>query len=158
MRLLRTLAVVAGVVIAGSLAACAKSDLPAISTVVDRDNTICGTYAKRIDGIAAPAFDPAKAARKDLPAAAHYLDQVVPLTQAQQREINAVGAPGTSKDLYASMLDALAAVVRDEQAARTAAHSGDLHAFQTAYRADTADSTHLSGVAQQLGLTACLAA
>lgn len=141
-----------------SLAACSsKSDPPAISTIVDRDNAICKTYAQRIDDIAAPAFDPAKAARKDLPAAAHYLDQVVPLTQAQQREIKAVGEPNTSKQLYGSMLDALAAVVRDEQSARTAAHAGDLHAFQAAYRADTADATHLSGVAQQLGLTACLA-
>lgn len=155
-------AVTATAAIAISLAACAKkSDPPAISTVVDRDNAICKTYALRIGGIAAPAFDPAKATGKDLPAAPHYLDQVVPLTGEQQRNVKSVGGPNASRQSYASMLDALAAVVQDEQqdeqAARTAAHTGDLHAFQAAYRADAVDATHLCGVAQQLGLTACLA-
>lgn len=128
-----------------------------MATIVARDNAICRAYAERIRTIATPTFDPAKATAANLPAAAKYLDQLVRLMQAEQHEINSAGAPTGSKILYASVLDALARVIRDEQGARTAADAGELHAFQTAYHADSIDATHLSGVAQQFGLTACLA-
>lgn len=153
----RIICVVAAAAAGGlGIAACSKTQTPTVATVVARDNSICSSYAQRIAKIATPVFEPAKATGKDLPAAAHYLDQVVPLMRAEQREIKSTGEPDGANDLYASTLDALAAVIRDEQAARKAAHAGDLNAFRTAYRADTADVIRLSGVAQQFGLTACV--
>lgn len=140
-----------------SVAACTKAHAPTVATVVARDNNICRTYAERVAKIATPTFDAANATGANLPAAAKYLDQFVPLMEAEQHEINSAGTPDASKDLYASVLNALAAVIRDEQAARAAAHAGDLHAFQSAYRADAGNAIRLSGAAQQFGLTACLA-
>lgn len=127
-----------------------------VSTIVGRDNAICKSYAQRIGRIATPPFDPGRTTRADLPKAARYLDQVTPLLQSEQREISSAGPPATSRSLYHSVLTALAAVIRDEQRAQAAAHAGDMRAFQAAYRADQADATRLSGVAQQFGVTACL--
>lgn len=156
-RIIGIAATAASALAAVSVTACSKTEAPTVATVVTRDNAICKTYAERIAKIATPTFDAANATGANLPAAAKYLDQFVPLMEAEQREINSVGTPNASKDLYASVLVALAAVIGDEQAARAAAHAGDLHAFQTAYRADANDAIRLSGVAQQFGLTACLA-
>ncbi len=153
----RILGIIATAASAVSFAACTTTHTPTVAAIVTRDNAICRTYAERIAKIAAPAFDPAKATGGNLPAAAKYLDQLLPLMQAEQHDITSAGVPNASKDLYASVLDALAAVIRDEQTARAAAHTGDLHAFQTVYHGDAADVTHLSGVAEQFGLTACLA-
>lgn len=133
-----------------------KADSPSVATIVKRDNAICHAYARRINTIATPGFDPTRATRGELRAAARYLDKVVPLMQAQQDHIESTGRPSASQDLYASVLHALTAVIRDEQAARTAAHAADLRAFQNAYRADASDARHLAGVAQQFGLTGCL--
>jgi hypothetical protein len=140
-----------------SFAACTKPKTPTVATIVTRDNAICRSYAERIAKIAMPAFDPAKATAANLPAAAKYLDLFVPLMEAEHDEINSAGIPNRSKDLYASVLEALVAVIRDQQAARTAAHAGDLSAFEVAYHANTTDAISLSGVAQQFGLAECLA-
>lgn len=139
------------------LAGCGKQH-PAspVATVVEHDNAICTAYARRVSDIAAPSFDPSQATAKDLPAAAKYLDELVPLMHAQREEIRSAGKPNASIALYASILAALDAVIHDEEVARTAAHAGDLQAFRSAYRADTADATHLSGVAHQFGLNACV--
>ena len=105
--------------------------------------------------VAAPAFDPGNARQTDLPAAGRYLDQIVPLMEAERAQIRSAGQPEASAGLYASLLAALDDVIRDEQAAREAARSGDLKAYQAAFDADTSDSTHLAGVARQFGLTEC---
>jgi hypothetical protein len=152
------LAAAASAMIAVSFHACHEPSTATVAMIVDRDNAICKSYAQRFARIAPPTFDPAKAARANLPAAAKYLDQVVPLMESQQHEIKSAGQPDASQDLYASVLGALGDVIHDEQAARAAAHAGDLAAFQAAYHASAADATHLSGVAQQFGLTSCLGA
>lgn len=151
-------AVASGAVLVSGLTACGGGGGgPALATTIaTRDNAICKTYAGRIEGIKTPPFDPGQATSARLPAVARYLDQVTPLLQSEQREISSAGRPTTSGSLYDSMLTALAAVIRDEQNARAAAHVGDMHAYRDAFRTDQADSTHLSGVAQQFGAAACV--
>ncbi len=157
MRVIRLVAAVGGAATILGLAACGGDRAVPVETIVERDNAICTTYAQQIDKIATPAFDPGQATRANLPAVASYLDQVVPLLDAERRQIESAGRPDASQSLHASVLATLAAVIRDEQAARSAAHSADLREFQAAYRTDRADSTHLAGTAQQFGLTACIA-
>ena len=109
-----------------TFASCHKADIAAhtadpasVATIVGRDNAVCSSYARRISTIATPSVDPTRATGRNLPAAARYLDQLVPLMQAQQRQITSAGRPNASQDLYASALNALVRVIRDEQAART---------------------------------------
>lgn len=127
-----------------------------VATVVDKDNAICTRYAAQIERLTPPAFDPGKATRADLPTAARYLDHTLPILEAERRDIIAVGEPATDKSLYTSVRNALAAVVRDEQAADTAAHTRDIRAFRAAFTLDAGDTTHLVAVANQLGLTGCV--
>ena len=151
-------AVASGAVLVSGLAACGGGGGgPAPATAIaSRDNAICKSYAGRIDSVAVPPFDPGQATHARLPTVARYLDQVTPLLQSEQREIDSAGRPTTSGSLYDSMLTALAAVIRDEQNARAAAHADDMRAYQDAFRTDQADATHLSGVAQQFGAAACV--
>lgn len=133
-----------------------RRDGPApVAAVVERGNAICQKYGERIAGIATPSFDPDKTSASDLPAAARYLDQVVPQMQKEMTDLRDAGRPSASRDLYLSVLSALDVVIRDETAANQAAHAGDLGGFEAAYRADAQHATHLSGVARQFGLVAC---
>lgn len=154
--LLGPLTAAVSVFCAVGLAGCSSHNAPTVATIVKHDNAICSEYAQRLIKIATPAFDPGRATAKDMPAAAKYLDQLVPLMRAQQHEITSAGRPSASIDLYTSVLDALDAVIHDEQSAQTAAHAGNLHAFQSAYRTDAAEATRLSAVAHQFGLTVCI--
>jgi hypothetical protein len=126
-----------------------------VATIVARDSAICTVYGQRIGQISTPSFDPGATKQSDLPAAAHYLDQVVPLMESELVDVKSAGRPNASQDLYASVLDSLTAVIQDEKAAQRAAHSGDLQAFRAAFGSDSRDATQLSGVAQQFGLSAC---
>lgn len=138
------------------IAGCGAGDasLP-VATVVDRDNAICTRYAAQVDKLTPPAFDPGNATRADLPAAASYLARTLPILEAERRDIIAVGEPATDTSLYTSVRSALADVVRDEQAADTAAYTRDIRAFRAAFARDAGDTTHLVAVANQFGLTRC---
>lgn len=140
-----------------ALAACgATRPARAVPDLVGRINAICTSYAEHVEALVAPSFAPASATAADLPAAARYLDRAIPLLQSEQSSIVAAGTPNSDRGLYDALVAALAAHVRDERAAQAAARVGDLHSFQAALRADQADSTRLSGTAQQFGVTSCL--
>lgn len=158
MRYLRSAATaVSAAVAVGSLAACGdRTRTLAVPTLVARANATCAAYATRVEALTAPAFDPGSATAAQLGAAGRYLDRAVPLLQSEQASIEAIGTPRTDRSLYASVLTALAAHVRDEAAARDAAHARNLHAFRAAVATDKQDSTRLAGVAQQFGLNRCV--
>lgn len=128
----------------------------AVPDLVARINAICTGYTAHVEALATPSLTPGSVTAADLGAAARYLDRAVPLLQSEQSSIEAAGTPKSGESLYGSMIAALAAHVRDEQAAQAAAQAGDLRSFQAALHADQADSTRLSGTAQQFGVTACL--
>lgn len=147
----------AAAIIIATLAGCSSAS-PAIpvATLVSRVNAICTTYTVRIEALAAPSFDPASTTAAELGNAGKYLDQAVPLLQSEQQGIQSAGTPQTDGGMFDNVLTALSAQVRDEQAARTAAHDKDLPAFRSAVAADQRDSTRLAGVAQQFGLDKCI--
>ena len=150
---------VAGAALAVGLAGCGSgSGTPtlALPALVSRVNAICATYAVRMEALAAPAFAPASVTASELGTVAAYLGHAVPLLQAEQSSIEAVGEPQTDRDMFARVLTALAARVRDEVSARNAAHAGDLRAFRAAVAADQQDSIRLAGAAQQFGLAKCV--
>lgn len=153
----RTASTVAAALVTCAVAACSSAP-PALAVpdLVARINAICTSYAVQVEALAAPSFTPGSATATDLGAAAHYLDRAAPLLQAEKSSIEAAGTPKSDGSLYGSMLAALSAHVRDEQAARAAAQAGNLRSFQAAMVADQADSTRLSASAQQFGVTACL--
>lgn len=142
---------------AAALTGCGSSD-PAVpvSTLVSKVNAICTTYTVRIEELAAPSFSPASTTPADLGSAAKYLDQAVPLLQSEQQSIRAAGTPQADRRLYDNVTAALAAQLRDEMNARTAAHDKDIGAFRAAVSADQRDSTRLAGAAQQFGLAKCV--
>lgn len=150
-------AMVAAALVTCAVAACggAPPALP-VQDIVARVNAICTSYAEHVEALAAPSFTPASATAADLGTAARYLDRAVPLLQSEQSSIKDAGTPKSGVSLYDSMLGALAAHVRDEKAARSAAQAGDLRSFEAALRADQSDSTRLSGTAQQFGVTDCV--
>jgi hypothetical protein len=138
------------------IAGCSAPPAPTVPGLVTKINAICTSYGEQVEALAAPTFAPTSTTAADLGAVARYLDRAVPLLQSERSSIEAAGTPRTDTSLYDSMLAALTAHVHDEQAAQAAAHAGDLRSFQAALHADQADSTHLSGTAQQFGVTACL--
>lgn len=148
---------VAAAVLTCALAACGgRPPALAVPDLVAKINAICTSYAHQVEAVTAPSFTPATATAADLGAAARYLHRAVPLLQREQSSIKAAGTPKSGQSLYHSMLSALIAHVHDEQAARAAAQAHNLRSFKAALRADQADSTRLSGTAQQFGVTACL--
>jgi hypothetical protein len=140
-----------------ALAACGARPQPvALPVLVAKVNAICTTYTVRIEALKAPPFAPEAATAAELGTAAAYLDRAVPLAQSEQTRIKAAGEPATDRDMFDEVLTALSAHVRDQGAARTAAHRRDLPAFRAAVAADRSDATHLAGVAQQFGLVKCV--
>ena len=157
MTITRAAILTAAAVVSCAVAACGGAPpAPAVPGLVARVNAICTTYAEQVEALTAPTFAPASATAADLGAVARYLDRAVPLLQSERSSIEAVGTPRTDTGLYDGMFAALTAHLHDEQAAQAAAQAGNLRSYQAALHADQADSTRLSGTAQQLGVTACL--
>jgi hypothetical protein len=153
-------AVVAVALAAGGFAASAAASASGTRTVPETSlvttvNSICESYAPRLEAVPAPSFDPSSATAAELGQAVGYLEKVVPLEQSEQHAVDAAGRPSTDAALYSDVLGALAARVADEATAETAAKRGDLSGFRAAFTKDEADSTRLSGIAQQFGLTRC---
>lgn len=143
-------------VIGGATACSGETTALAVSAVVARVNAICVTYAKQVEALPAPSFSTASVTSAQLSATARYLDRSVPLLQTEQDRIEAVEKPRADSSLFNSVLAALAAHVRDQEAARVAAHARNLPSFRAAVASDNRDATHLAGVAQQFGLNKCI--
>jgi hypothetical protein len=148
-----------------ALSGCGSSPKPkttrptSLPQVVAHDNRICARYAPQIARIAPPTFTPASTKPSELPQAVSFLDKELPLLQSEYREIHAVALPtklsNEQRTLYTSVLAALHKLLADERAARDAAAKGSVSGFRAALKQQSSDSTRLSGLAVQTGLTTC---
>ena len=134
------------------LAACGSSVI-AKADFITRGNAICKATQASTAAIALPAAINASA--PDLSGLVGYFNQLLPIGRSQLSELTALGEPDSGQDAWAQALSAQGTIVADVEAARAAAQSGNLMAYQAAVNKSMTDGQMADQLMSQFGMTGC---
>ena len=122
---------------------------------IQQADSICTSLNDRSQSLDVPAFDPSTATTAEMPEAAAYFDDLLPIARDGVRQLHDLGSPDQDGDVA----DRWLATVDDEVAAfedmADSAHAGDAVGFAAAFDSASRSDSESSMLAEEFGFQVC---
>lgn len=144
--------------VATGLAACGGDNSKKRAAKADfiaRADAICAQYEPQLRALPRPRFNPIQATAADMPAAAAYVTQRIPIAERESAALHALGTPSQDASTFKRALagfDSTISVARDELIATRA---GEVGRFKRDFNRERSAGVQASRLTGRFGLRVC---
>lgn len=122
---------------------------------IKRGDAICANEHVQARAIPRPTFNPARATRNDMPAAARYLDRYAPVFGGGVAQLDKLSRPSQDRQLLDRTLSQANQIAAAYNSARDAADKGDPQSFKLALAKAASVGPSARAGAAQFGFKVC---